>query len=123
MAFVRVFATRKRQSAVRADGQALFLGRARRHRFWRPVRKVLPWTLVWAAAIILFDQGTKFWAEATLERGVPVPVIGEAIQWRLVYNPGAAFGIGAEFTWVYTHRYGSRKGQPVAPARSPSAPG
>jgi signal peptidase II len=56
----------------------------------RPIRKVLPWTLVWAAAIILFDQGTKFWA------------IGEAIQWRLVYNPGAAFGIGAEFTWILT---------------------
>ncbi len=68
----------------------------------RAIRKVLPFTLLWAAAIILFDQGTKFWAEATLEVGVPVPVIGEAIQWRLVYNPGAAFGIGGEFTWILT---------------------
>lgn len=68
----------------------------------RPIRKVLPFTLLWAAGIILFDQGTKFWAEATLELGVPVPVIGEAIQWRLVYNPGAAFGIGGEFTWILT---------------------
>jgi signal peptidase II len=68
----------------------------------RPIRQVLPWTLLWAAAIIVFDQGTKFWAEATLELGVGVPVIGEAIQWRLVYNPGAAFGIGAEFTWILT---------------------
>jgi signal peptidase II len=66
----------------------------------RPVAKVLPWTLVWAAGIILFDQGTKYWAEETLERGVPVPVIGEAIQWQLVYNPGAAFGIGGDFTWI-----------------------
>ncbi len=67
-----------------------------------PVRRVLPWTLLWAAAIIVFDQGTKFWAEATLERGVGVPVIGEWIQWRLVYNPGAAFGIGGDYTWVLT---------------------
>jgi len=68
----------------------------------RPIAKVLPWTLFWAAAIIVFDQGTKFWAEATLELGVPVPVIGEAIQWRLIYNPGAAFGIGGDFTWILT---------------------
>lgn len=67
-----------------------------------PVRKVLPWTLLWAAGIIVIDQATKFWAEATLELGVGVPVIGEAIQWRLVYNPGAAFGIGGDSTWILT---------------------
>ena len=66
----------------------------------RPIRRVLPWTLVWAASIILFDQGTKYWAEATLERGVGVPVIGDWIEWRLVYNPGAAFGIGGDYTWI-----------------------
>ena len=33
---------------------------------------------------------------------MPIPVIGEWIQWRLVYNPGAAFGIGGDFTWVLT---------------------
>lgn len=66
----------------------------------RPVGRVLPWTLFWAASVILFDQGTKYWAEATLERGVGVPVIGEWIQWRLVYNPGAAFGIGGDYTWI-----------------------
>ena len=65
-----------------------------------PIRRVLPWTLVWAASIILFDQGTKYWAEATLERGVGVPVIGDWIEWRLVYNPGAAFGIGGDYTWI-----------------------
>ena len=66
----------------------------------RPIRRVLPWTLFWAASIILFDQGTKYWAEATLERGVGVPVIGDWIEWRLVYNPGAAFGIGGDYTWI-----------------------
>lgn len=68
----------------------------------RPIAKVLPWTLFWAAGIILIDQATKFWAETTLEPYVGVPVIGEWIQWRLVYNPGAAFGIGGDYTWVLT---------------------
>lgn len=67
-----------------------------------PIRRVLPWTLLWAAGIIVIDQGTKFWAEATLVPYEPVPVIGEWIQWRLVYNPGAAFGIGGDYTWILT---------------------
>lgn len=67
-----------------------------------PIRRVLPWTLLWAAGIIVFDQATKFWAEATLVPYEAVPVIGEWIQWRLVYNPGAAFGIGGDYTWVLT---------------------
>lgn len=66
------------------------------------IRRVLPWTLLLAAGVILLDQGTKFWAEATLELGVGVPVIGELIQWRLIYNPGAAFGIGGDYTWILT---------------------
>jgi signal peptidase II len=64
------------------------------------IRRVLPWTLVLAAGVVLLDQGTKYWAEAELELGVGVPVIGELIQWRLVYNPGAAFGIGGDYTWI-----------------------
>ncbi len=68
----------------------------------RPVGRVLPFTLLWAAAIIIIDQATKYWAEATLVPYEPVPVIGEWIQWRLVYNPGAAFGIGGDFTWILT---------------------
>ena len=68
----------------------------------RSIRRVLPWTLLWAAGIIIVDQATKYWAEATLVPYEGVPVIGEWIQWRLVYNPGAAFGIGGDFTWVLT---------------------
>lgn len=68
----------------------------------RRIRRVLPWTLFWAAGIILLDQATKFWAETELVLGEGVPVIGEWIQWRLVYNPGAAFGIGREYTWILT---------------------
>lgn len=68
----------------------------------KSIRRILPWTLFWAAGIILLDQATKFWAETELTLGVGVPVIGEWIQWRLVYNPGAAFGIGREYTWILT---------------------
>jgi signal peptidase II len=66
------------------------------------IRRILPWTLLTAASVVILDQGSKFWAEATLERGVGVPVIGELLQWRLVYNPGAALGIGGDYTWVLT---------------------
>lgn len=82
-------------SATEADDTALSNPEVRAR-----IRRVLPWTLVLAAGVILLDQGSKFWAEATLEPGVGVPVIGELIQWRLVYNPGAAFGIGGDYTWV-----------------------
>ena len=68
----------------------------------RPIGRVLPFTLLWAAGIIIIDQATKYWAEATLVPYEGVPVIGEWIQWRLVYNPGAAFGIGGDFTWILT---------------------
>jgi len=55
-----------------------------------------------AILIVLLDQGTKWWAETTLDLRVYNPVIGELLGWRLVYNPGAAFGIAADFTWILT---------------------
>lgn len=48
------------------------------------------------------DQLTKLWAETTLNLGVYVPVVGDWLGWRLVYNPGAAFGLGSDYTWVLT---------------------
>jgi signal peptidase II len=51
---------------------------------------------------LVADQASKWWAEATLSLGVYVPIFGDYLGWRLVYNPGAAFGIGADFTWVLT---------------------
>jgi membrane protein len=32
-----------------------------------------------------------------------------------VYYSAQIFLFGAEFTWVYAHRYGSRRGQPLPP--------
>ena len=55
-----------------------------------------------ATGVVVVDQLTKRWAETTMTPGVPTPVLGTFIQWRLIYNPGAAFGLGAAYTWVLT---------------------
>ena len=54
---------------------------AKRLRFWLPL-----------ALVGVLDVLTKAWAERSLERHVPVEVIGEYARWFLVYNEGAAFG-------------------------------
>ncbi len=41
----------------------------------------------------LLDQATKLWALATLSPGRPVPVLDHVLQWSLVHNAGAAFGL------------------------------
>lgn len=56
-------------------------------------------------ALIVFvaDQLTKVWAERVLVvGGEPIPFIGELIQWRLIYNPGAALSFGTSATAVLT---------------------
>lgn len=55
-----------------------------------------------AAGVLALDQLTKWWAESTMVPGEATPVLGTFIQWRLIYNPGAAFGMAADFTWVLT---------------------
>ncbi|MEE8116580.1 MAG: signal peptidase II [Gemmatimonadales bacterium] len=65
---------------------------ARRPLFW--------WVLV---AVVIIDFLTKMVAVATLSR-VPVRIAGDWLLLRLVYNPGAAFGIhvGEHSRWVFT---------------------
>lgn len=55
-----------------------------------------------ALLVVAIDQLTKWWAESTFELREYHPVIGELLGWRLVYNPGAAFGLAADYTWVLT---------------------
>jgi len=60
----------------------------------------LPW---WVAPIVVItvvvlDQLSKAWAVAALVEGVPQPVIGEVLQWRLSYNTGSAFSLFQGFT-------------------------
>jgi signal peptidase II len=64
-------------------------------------RRALFWGVL--AVVVLLDFVTKRLAVATLGR-VPLRVIGDWLTLRLVYNPGAAFGIhvGTASRWVFT---------------------
>ncbi|HEX9611339.1 MAG TPA: signal peptidase II [Gemmatimonadales bacterium] len=61
--------------------------------------------LFWSvtAAVLVFDAVTKVVAERFLARRLPLEVIGEFVQLRLVYNEGAAFGLylGAHSRWIF----------------------
>ena len=56
-----------------------------------------------AAAIVVSDVITKLLAETLLARRLPLAVIGDWVQLRLVYNQGAAFGldVGEYSRWVF----------------------
>lgn len=53
--------------------------------------------------VLVLDLATKIAAEVWLRRYIGVPVLGDFFQLRLVYNPGAAFGlnVGAYSRWVF----------------------
>ena len=68
----------------------------------RPSHRLYAVTIGLALLVILADQGSKFWAEANLEVGKSVPIIGDLLRFQLIYNPGAAFSIGVGFTWIFT---------------------
>ena len=61
--------------------------------------------LFWGVAggLVIADLVTKLMAEAQLTRRMPLSVVGEWVQLRLVYNQGAAFGIhvGEHSRWVF----------------------
>ena len=58
------------------------------------------WISIQAVVWIALDQASKWWAETTLNFGEYQPLWGDLFGLRLVYNPGAAFGLAAEHTWV-----------------------
>jgi signal peptidase II len=49
--------------------------------------------LLVAALILLLDRLTKAWAVRHLTVGRPVPVLGHFVEWTLIRNSGAAFGL------------------------------
>lgn len=58
--------------------------------------------VVLAALALVADQVTKAWAEAHLELHTPRPLVGELLQLFLLYNSGAAWGMGSGITPVIT---------------------
>lgn len=61
--------------------------------------------LFWATLTIVlaFDLTTKVLAQLTLARHLPLQIVGDWIQLRLVYNEGAAFGLhlGEYSRWIF----------------------
>ncbi len=62
--------------------------------------------LFWSVVIVVVaaDVVTKAWAVSVLVPHVTtIQVIGDWVQWRLVYNPGAAFGLylGEYSRWIF----------------------
>lgn len=55
-------------------------------------RRLFFWT---GGVVVLLDRISKILFEQWLMTAGPVSVIGDFFQWRLVYNRGAAFGMGA----------------------------
>ncbi|MFI7579941.1 signal peptidase II [Kocuria sp. M1N1S27] len=57
-----------------------------------------------AAALPVYavDQLTKWWVVATMALGERTPVVEGLLWWQHIRNPGAAFSLGADITWVFT---------------------
>jgi len=60
------------------------------------------WVALIAAAVITVDQITKLWALQTLVGQPSIEVIGEWLKFTFARNPGGAFSIGTQFTWLFT---------------------
>ncbi|WP_245166233.1 signal peptidase II [Curtobacterium flaccumfaciens] len=55
-----------------------------------------------AVVVVAFDQVAKTLVVANLPYGTPVPVLGGALQFLYVRNPGAAFSFAVNMTWVFS---------------------
>lgn len=55
-----------------------------------------------AVLVLAADQFTKFLAIALLPSEQAVPIIGDALVFYLIRNPGAAFSLGEGVTWIFT---------------------
>lgn len=66
-----------------------------------PARRFGLFLTVFALGYAL-DQITKIVAVRRLSDGERVPLVGDFFQLHLIRNPGAAFGTGEGFTWVFS---------------------
>ncbi|MFJ4996602.1 signal peptidase II [Microbacterium sp. NPDC088619] len=57
---------------------------------------------VLAAIVLAADQFVKYLTTENLPLQEPVPVLGEFLQLYYVRNPGAAFSLGSDVTWIFT---------------------
>lgn len=68
----------------------------------RPSRQLI--ALLVGVALVGYglDQATKAWASNALDPARPKHLVGSLLQLRLTHNPGAAFSIATNATWVLT---------------------
>lgn len=59
-------------------------------------------TAILAVLVLAADQFTKYLALENLPYQETVPVLGDFLQLYLTRNPGAAFSLGEEVTWIFT---------------------
>lgn len=52
--------------------------------------------------MVLVDQITKVWAESELAGRPAVEVVGDLLRFTYVRNPGGAFSVGTDYTWLFT---------------------
>lgn len=64
------------------------------------MRRVRVTMAVVALGAYILDQVTKYMALTHLEPNKPIAAIGDLVTLRLVFNPGAAFSLGENFTAV-----------------------
>lgn len=71
-------------------------------RIARPSERNVTFMAVIILAVAVLDQATKTLMLNWLEPGQPVDVIGGWFRFLLLFNPGAAFSMGENSTWLFT---------------------
>ncbi|GAA5036958.1 signal peptidase II [Microbacterium fluvii] len=69
-----------------------------------PLRHAAAGTIIAILAVLVLaaDQFSKYLAIENLPPEEPVHVLGDFLIFYLVRNPGAAFSLGEEVTWIFT---------------------
>ncbi|WGH89193.1 MULTISPECIES: signal peptidase II [Auritidibacter] len=67
-------------------------------------RRTFPWWMAMIPLVIgyLIDQITKYVVVENMSEGQSIPVIPPLLHWYFIRNPGAAFSIGTDYTWIFT---------------------
>jgi signal peptidase II len=70
-------------------------------------RRVLIALAVTSLGIVVVDQLSKAWAVAVMEPRIvsgegPIYLVGTLLRFTYTENSGAAFGLGAGYTWIFT---------------------
>ena len=69
-----------------------------------PLRSAAAGIIIASLAVLVLaaDQFAKYLAIALLPSEQAVPIIGDALVFYLIRNPGAAFSLGEGVTWIFT---------------------